>query len=110
MLSLGDHQAVQWILANAAIKLHASRLMVPHATWKLEHGDEARQESSMCKVFVAEAVGRAIDRTIQICGALGIVCNLILERFHRDVRTFRIYDSTSAVHRVISARQVLKGP
>lgn len=105
---LSDHQAVQWMLADSAIELHASRLMVLHAAWKLEHGDEARQETSMCKVFVAEAVGRVIDRSIQICGALGISRDLILERFYRDVRAFRIYDGPSEVHRMVIARQVLK--
>jgi len=106
---LSDHQAVQWMLADSAIELHASRLMVLHAAWRLEHGDEARQETSICKVFVAEAVGRVIDRAIQICGALGISRDLILERFYRDVRAFRIYDGPSEVHRMVIARQLLKG-
>jgi acyl-CoA dehydrogenase len=107
--SLSEHQAVQWMLADSAIELHASRLMVLQAAWKLERGEEARQETSMCKVFVAEAVGRVIDRAIQICGALGISRDLILERFYREVRAFRIYDGPSEVHRMVIARQVLKG-
>jgi acyl-CoA dehydrogenase len=105
---LSDHQAVQWMLADSAIDVHASRLMVLEAAWKLDQGDEARQETSICKVFVAEAVGRVIDRAIQICGALGISRDLILERFYRDVRAFRIYDGPSEVHRMVIARQVLK--
>jgi alkylation response protein AidB-like acyl-CoA dehydrogenase len=59
-------------------------------------------------VFVAEAVGRVIDRSIQVCGALGISRDLILERFYRDVRAFRIYDGPSEVHRMVIARQFLK--
>jgi acyl-CoA dehydrogenase len=106
---LSEHQAVQWMLADSVIDLHASRLMVLEAAWKLEHGDEARQETSICKVFVAEAVGRVIDRAIQICGALGISRDLILERFYRDVRAFRLYDGPSEVHRMVIARHVLKG-
>ena len=81
-----EHQAVQWLLADSLIDLHASRLMVLHAAWKLDQGDEARQETSMCKVFVAEAVGRVIDRCVQVCGALGISRDLLLERLYRDVR------------------------
>jgi acyl-CoA dehydrogenase len=104
---LADHQAVQWMLADSAIDMHASRLMVLDAAWKLEHGDEARQETSMCKIFVAEAVGRVIDRAIQICGARGVSRDLILERFYRDVRAFRIYDGPSEVHRMVVARQIL---
>ncbi|HEV3119842.1 MAG TPA: acyl-CoA dehydrogenase, partial [Gemmataceae bacterium] len=105
---LGEHQAVQWMLADSVIDMHASRLMVLEAAWKLERGDEARQETSICKVFVAEAVGRVFDRAIQICGALGISRDLILERFYRDARAFRIYDGPSEVHRMVIARQMLR--
>jgi acyl-CoA dehydrogenase len=105
---LSEHQAVQWMLADSAIEIHASRLMTLQAAWLLDRGDEARQETSMCKVFVAEAVGRVIDRCIQICGALGISRDLLLERLYRDVRAFRIYDGPSEVHRMVIARHVLK--
>jgi acyl-CoA dehydrogenase len=106
--ALAEHQAIQWMAADSAIDLHASRLMTLEAAWKLERGDEARQETSMCKVFVAEAVGRVIDRCIQMCGALGISGDLLLERLYRDVRAFRIYDGPSEVHRMVIARQLFK--
>jgi acyl-CoA dehydrogenase len=105
---LAEHQAVQWMLADSALDLHASRLMVYQAAWKLEQGDEARVETSMCKVFVAEAVGRVIDRALQVCGAMGISGDLVLGRFYRDVRAFRIYDGPSEVHRMVIARRLLK--
>jgi acyl-CoA dehydrogenase len=106
--ALSEHQAVQWMLADSAVEMHASRLMVLEAAWRLERGEEARQETSMCKTFVAEAVGRVIDRAIQICGALGISRDLVLERFYREVRAFRIYDGPSEVHRMVIARHVVK--
>src|SRR5262249_47003903 len=68
---LAEHQAVQWMFADSALDLHASRLMVLHAAWQLEQGSEARVETSMCKAFVAEAVQRVIDRCVQVCGAYG---------------------------------------
>jgi acyl-CoA dehydrogenase len=105
---LAEHQAVQWMLADSAIEMHASRVMVLEAAWKLDHGHEARQETSMCKVFVAEAVGRVIDRAVQVCGATGVSRDLLLERLYRDVRAFRIYDGPSEVHRMVIARAVLK--
>ncbi len=107
--TLAEHQAVQWPLADSLIEMHAARLMVLQAAWKLDRGDEARQETSMCKVFVAEAVGRIIDRCIQACGALGISRDCILERLYRDVRAFRIYDGPSEVHRMVIARGLLRG-
>ncbi len=108
--ALAEHQAVQWMLADSAIDVHASRLMVFEAAWKLDRGDEARVETSICKVFVAEAVGRVIDRCVQVCGARGVSGDLLLERLYRDVRAFRIYDGPSEVHRMVIARQLLKAP
>jgi acyl-CoA dehydrogenase len=106
---LVEHQAVQWMLADSLIEMHAARLMVLHAAWKLDKGDEARQETSMCKVFVAETVSRVIDRCIQVCGASGLVRGNLLERLYRDVRAFRIYDGPSEVHRMVIARPFLRG-
>lgn len=79
------------------------------AAWKHENGSEIRHESSICKVFVAEAVNRVIDRAIQICGALGYSSDLPLEQFYREARAFRIYDGPSEVHRMVIARNVLRG-
>ncbi len=104
---LAEHEGVQWMFADSAIETHAARLMVLHAAWKLDRGDEARQETSMCKVFVAEAVSRVIDRCLQVCGALGIAREGLIERLYRDVRAFRIYDGPSEVHRMVVARSVL---
>jgi acyl-CoA dehydrogenase len=103
-----EHQGLAWTLADSLVDLHAGRLMVLHAAWKLDQGDEARLETSMCKLFVAEAVSRAIDRAIQACGASGLVRG-VLERLYRDVRAFRIYDGPSEVHRMVIARQLLRG-
>ena len=105
---LADHQSIQWMIADSEIDLHASRLMVMEAAWKHEQGSEIRLESSICKVFVAEAVNRVIDRAIQICGALGYSGDLPLELFYREARAFRIYDGPSEVHRMVIARNVLK--
>jgi acyl-CoA dehydrogenase len=106
--ALAEHQAVQWMLADSVIDLHASRLMVLESAWRLEQGEKARTETSICKVFVAEAVNRVFDRAIQICGAPGVSKDLILERFYRDARAFRIYDGPSEVHRMVIARELLK--
>ncbi len=105
---LAEHQSIQWMLADSEIELHASRLMVLHAAWEHENGSEIRHESSMCKVFVAEAVNRVIDRAVQICGALGVSEDTPLEKFYREARAFRIYDGPSEVHRMVIARNVLR--
>lgn len=105
---LAEQQSIQWMLADSEIDLHASRLMVMDAAWKHEQGRDIRHESSICKVFVAEAVNRVIDRAIQICGALGFSSDLPLEHFFREARAFRIYDGPSEVHRMVIARNLLR--
>jgi acyl-CoA dehydrogenase len=106
---LGEHQMVQAMLADSAIDVHAARLMIWHAAWVLDRGGHARPETSMAKVFVAEAVERVVDRALQICGALGVSEDLPLSLFYREVRPFRIYDGASEVHRVAIARRYLRG-
>jgi acyl-CoA dehydrogenase len=105
---LTEHQAIQWMIADSEIELHASRMMVMEAAWRHERGDDIRHQSSICKVFVSEAVNRIIDRAIQICGALGISTDTPLELFYREARAFRIYDGPSEVHRMVIARNVLR--
>lgn len=107
---LAEHQGVQFMLADNHIELHAARLMVWHAAWMLDRGERVRHEASMAKVFVAEAVGRAVDRAVQIAGGLGISEDIPLSIFYREVRPFRIYDGPSEVHRAsIGKRALFKG-
>lgn len=105
---IADYQAVQWMLSDSYMDLHAARLMTLHAAWRLSQGDQARRETSMCKVYVAEAAGRVIDRAVQILGGLGVTRYTPVGAFYADVRAFRIYDGPSEVHRMSIARSLLK--
>ncbi len=102
------HEAVAWMLADSAIELYASRLMVLHAAWKIDTGQPFKQEVAIGKVFISEILGRIVDRAIQICGSLGYSGDLPLERFYRDARAARIYDGPSEVHRMVIARNLAK--
>lgn len=106
--ALTTHQSIQWMLADSALELHAGRLMIHQAAWLLAQGEQARQESSMCKIFVAETVNRVLDRAIQICGGTGISRDLPLSTWYEAARAFRIYDGASEVHRMVVARKVIK--
>jgi acyl-CoA dehydrogenase len=106
--ALARHEAVAWMLADSAVDLYAGRLMVLHAAWALEAGLDARQEVAMTKVHVSEALGRVVDRALQICGALGYSGDLPIERFYRDARAARIYDGPSEVHRMAIASRLVK--
>jgi acyl-CoA dehydrogenase len=99
---------VQQMIADAAIDIHTSRLAIWHAAWVLDTGGDARQESSIAKTYVAEAVNRVVDRAIQICGSLGVSGDALLARFLTEVRPFRIYDGPSETHRWAIARRVVR--
>ena len=105
---LARHQMLQAMIADSAMDLYASRLMVLHTAWKLEHGLPHRQEVAMTKTFVSEALGRVADRAVQIHGAAGIALDLPIGRIYQDARAARIYDGASEVHRMTIARELLK--
>lgn len=105
---LAGHQSVQWMLADSAMELHMGRLLIQQAAWLLNNGDQARVETSMAKVQVAETVNRVIDRALQICGGMGVSRDLPLAEWYEKARAFRIYDGASEVHRMVMARDVIK--
>lgn len=105
---LARHQGLQFMIADSAMDLYASRLMVLHTAWKIENGLPHRQEVAMTKTFVSEAFGRIVDRAVQIHGAAGIAMDLPIAQWYADARAARIYDGASEVHRMTIAREVLK--
>ena len=105
---LGDLGMVQAIVADSEIDISASRLLIWQACAQLDEGRSASQSSSIAKTFVAEAVGRVVDRAMQVCGALGVSGDVLLSRYHREVRPFRIYDGSSETHRWAIAKRRLR--
>ena len=105
---LGDLGMVQAMIADSEIDIAASRLLIWQACAELDQGRSAAQSSSIAKTFVAEAVGRVVDRSLQICGALGISGDVLLSRYYREVRPFRIYDGSSETHRWAIAKRRLR--
>ena len=105
---LGDLGMVQAMIADSEIDLAASRLLIWQACAELDDGGSAAQSSSIAKTFVAEAVGRIVDRTLQVCGALGVSGDVLLSRYYREVRPFRIYDGASETHRWAIAKRRLR--
>ncbi len=104
---LGEHEGVGFMLADNEMDLHSSRLSIWHACWLLDQGDQARRETSQSKVFCSEALGRVVDRSLQILGGKGVTDQTVVERIYRDIRAFRIYDGPSEVHRWALARTIV---
>lgn len=104
---IGEHQGVGFMLADNEIELKYARLAVWHAAWLLDQGQRASEETSQCKVYCSEALGRVVDRSLQILGGMGITTDTIVQRIYREIRPFRIYDGPSEVHRHALARRIV---
>jgi acyl-CoA dehydrogenase len=98
----------QQMIADNEIEIAAARGLILRACWELDQGQSAAQATSIAKTFCAEAVWRVVDRSLQICGSLGISGDILLSRFLREVRPFRIYDGPSETHRWAIARRALR--
>ncbi|MCW2762425.1 MAG: acyl-CoA dehydrogenase, partial [Marmoricola sp.] len=77
---LADHEGVGFMLADNEMDLQASRLSLWYACWLLDQGEQARNETSMAKVVCSEALGRVVDRSLQILGGKGISDETVVER------------------------------
>jgi acyl-CoA dehydrogenase len=105
---IAANQAIQWMLADSAVEIHAARLMVYDAAWKLDQGKRASLEAAMVKVYASEMANRVVDRVLQIHGGMGYMKDSPVERAYRDARILRIYEGTSEVQRMIIAEELLK--
>ncbi len=105
---LADRQAVQWWIADAATKIHATRLMVRDAAWKTEQGRDVRTEASMIKVFATEMATEVVDHAMQSYGAMGLTKEMPLQMAAQQVRAARIYEGPTEVHRWVIARRLLR--
>lgn len=105
---IATNQAIQWMLADSAVEIHAARLMVYDAATKIDRGVRASTESAMVKLYASEMAGRVVDRVLQIHGGMGYMKDSPVERAYRDARILRIYEGTSEVQRMIIAEELLK--
>ena len=104
---LGEHEGVGFQLADNEMDLHSARLSIWHTAWVLDQGSKGNVESSMTKVMVSEAVWRVVDRCVQVLGGQGVTSETIVMRIFKDIRSFRIYDGPSEVHRWSIARKLM---
>jgi len=107
--SIGQYQGIQFKLADMATELEAARLLVYQAAWAHDcGGEEAKQKSSMAKLYATEAAQRVIDQALQIHGGVGLIVGSIMERLYRDIRALRIYEGTSEIQKLVIARGLLQ--
>ncbi len=104
---LAEKQGVQWMIADSAMELYQSKLMVLHAAYKIDRGEDFKSEVSMAKHFVANALNRIIDRSIQVHGALGYSKDTPLADLFQHARWARFADGADEIHQMRIAERTI---
>jgi acyl-CoA dehydrogenase len=103
--TLFDQQMSQAAIADSAVDVEASALLVYRAAWLKDLGaPRVTREASMAKLHATEAAQRAADRCVQIHGGLGVTRGHKAEELYREVRALRVYEGASEIQRVVIAR------
>jgi butyryl-CoA dehydrogenase len=105
---LKDHQAIQFMLADMATQIDASRLLTRRSAQLKDAGHGHNKESAMAKLYASEAAHYCVDRAVQIHGGYGFFKENPVERMYRDQRITEIYEGTSEVQRLVISRAVLR--
>ncbi len=104
---LADHQAIQWMIADAAVQIDAARLLTYRAAWLKDQGDFYNREAAVAKLFASEMAEQVARNAIQILGSYGYSSEYPVERIYRDARLMTIGEGTSEVQRMVIAKRVL---
>lgn len=105
---LFDLQMVQGHIADMAVDIDASALLIYRAAWAKDNGaPRITREAAMAKLFSTDQAQKVIDRAVQLHGGDGVKSGETVEKLYREIRALRIYEGASDVQRVIIARQTL---
>lgn len=105
---LAELQMVQGHLADMALDIDASALLVYRAAWTKDSGaPRVTREAAMAKLFATDKAQEVIDKAVQLHGGDGVRKGHIVESLYREIRALRIYEGASDVQKVVIARQVL---
>jgi len=99
-----EHQAVQFRLAEMAMKIEAARQLILHAAAMKDAGLPCLKEAAMAKLFASEMAERVVSDAMQVFGGYGYVADFPVERIYRDVRVCQIYEGTSDIQKILIAR------
>lgn len=107
---LADLQMVQGRIADMAVDVDASALLIYRAAWAKDMGaPRVTREAAMAKLFATDQAQKVIDMAVQLHGGDGVRSGETVERLYREIRALRIYEGASDVQRVVIARQTLGG-
>ncbi|MCI0577317.1 MAG: acyl-CoA dehydrogenase family protein [Chloroflexi bacterium] len=105
---IAHHQAIQWMLADAATEIQAARWMVYWAAWLKGLSRPFTKEAAMAKLFATEVSERVCRNAIQVHGGYGYSREFPVERMYRDTRLMTIGEGTSEIQRLVIARHILE--
>jgi acyl-CoA dehydrogenase len=101
------HQAIQFMIADMATKLHAGRLLVWHSASLLDQGQRNTLVSSHAKRFAADSAMEITTDAVQVYGGYGFIKEYPVEKLMRDAKIMQLYEGTSQIQRLVIAREVL---
>ncbi|CAG9608130.1 acyl-CoA dehydrogenase family protein [Pseudoneobacillus rhizosphaerae] len=104
--SLSQFQAIQFKLADMALKIELARTMVYKAAWLKDQGRKFSKEASMCKLYASEICMEVTSQAVQIHGGYGYMKDYHVERFMRDAKLLEIGEGTSEVQRMVISREI----
>ena len=105
---IGGFQAVQFMLADMAKEIEASRLLTMQSAWMIDEGLRASMHSSIAKCYATDAAMRISTDAVQIFGGNGYSKEYPVEKLMRDAKLMQIYEGTNQVQRLVIARELLK--
>ena len=106
---IAQHQLVQWMIAEMAIRIEATSLLVRKAAWNLDKGIRNPVVSSYAKAYGADSAMQTAIDAVQIFGGNGYVKEYPVEKLMRDAKVLQIYEGTSQIQRLVIAKNVLGG-
>jgi alkylation response protein AidB-like acyl-CoA dehydrogenase len=104
--TIGEFQAIQWMIADMQTEIEAARALVHYAAWLKDSGGRMGAAASKAKLYASEMVNRVVAKAVQIHGSVGYSRETDVERMYRDARVITIYEGTSEVQRMIIARDL----
>ena len=106
--ALGEHQLTRARIADMAVAIDASALLVYRAAWTRDRvADRVTREAAMAKLFATESAQRVIDDAVQLLGGRGVIAGWTGEQLYREIRALRIYEGTTEIQKLVIAGQVL---
>ena len=105
---IAEHQAIQWMIADAAMEIDAARLLVYRAAWLRDQGKDFTKAAAMGKLMATEVAEKTARNAIQIHGSYGYSREYPVERIYRDQRLMTIGEGTSEIQRIVIARRALQ--